>query len=595
MRRDLWQLLLWSARGRVRRLARQLRQPRYLITFLAGAGYLVWIWGFVIFRPRIGNDSDAGALGGITGTAEAARSVHILLALGVALAVTFAWILLRPRPRLTLSPAEIHTLLPAPIPRRQILAFALLRNQPVTWLSALIFALLRGNLLLLPLLWAMITLADWHTKGLTLWKVRCKEAPGGLRWLLRGGVMALFGLFWIVIAARLSDVWPTIQGMVAALREGQTDAFKALLFGLPTEFMVAFEGGDGVLAPFLWLTAPFLPRSVAGPAAVVGGGAFLLALLGLHYFWVVGSGARFEESLLEAARKAERRRAGRPERPKGEARRRHPFALPPRGLPEMAIVWKNLLMVTRMPLRRVVSFCIAFHALVYLAAAQVPPRFNLPVISLVIAITLVAVLPAMTGLILRMDLRCDLEKIELARCWPFRGWRLVLAEITVPTLVITFVAFQGAAILLAVALGSPPGEASRTSPGDALLFLTAGVPVALGLAALSTVALNGLTLLFPTWIPLGLRPRSAGPANAGSAALLFLGNMVVLGAGLVPVIGAVGITTLLLQWAGAATGVMVVTAGLLATVLLLAEVLTLAVVMGRRWDRLDPSKELLSE
>jgi len=72
-----------------------------------------------------------------------------------------------------------------------------------------------------------------------------------------------------------------------------------------------------------------------------------LALLGLHYLWVIRSGVAFEEAALAAAERrarareaTRRRRGGVPER---RGRRQAPFRLGPSGPVELAFVWKALI------------------------------------------------------------------------------------------------------------------------------------------------------------------------------------------------------------------------------------------------------------
>jgi hypothetical protein len=595
--RRLWPLLLWSVKGRLLRFRRQLRRPSYLVATILGGGYLLWVF-FWVAIPKSGVVSIRNEAVAFEGP-EAALTVRILVALGAALYLTFAWIFTRARPRLKLSPAEIHTLLPAPLSRRQVLAFALLRNQPVIWLSTLIFTVVRGNLLLLPVFWGVLTLADWHIKGMSLWKTQWKEASPSVAWGSRGLVAGVFVLFWTSVLVRLAALWPLLAELVVALRARQIDVVREVLPRLPVAVTEAFQAGGevagGVLTPFLWVTAPFLPLTVVQWQGIVGGGLFLLALLGLHYLWVVGSGTRFEDAVLENARREESRRKGRPERLRGKARRRVPFPLPSQGFPELAIVWKNLLLYLRMPLRSLAVLCLIFLGLLYIATVQAGQDLPLSRSTTILVTVLMVTVPALTGMVFRADFRCELVYIELARTWPVKGWRMVLAQIAVPVFLCLLVLLPALLALLVVSLGLPPDAEVVTTPRQALLMLVAGLPPALMVSALAGLVLNLATLLFPSWIPLGWRPQQSGPANSGAVALLFVGNLLALVVGLIPAWVLAALTSLLLGWLGASSTVVLLVGSLVVTLVLLAEVVALTMAVGRCWDTLDPSKELLSE
>ena len=79
-----------------------------------------------------------------------------------------------------------------------------------------------------------------------------------------------------------------------------------------------------------------------------------LLLIVIQNEWVVRSATRFEEAALEKARRASELRDGTGRYRSTSFRRRLdiPFSLQFVSSPETAVIWKNLLASTRIPLRR---------------------------------------------------------------------------------------------------------------------------------------------------------------------------------------------------------------------------------------------------
>ena len=112
---------------------------------------------------------------------------------------------------------------------------------------------------------------------------------------------------------------------------------------------LAHAGTTGPASVILW---PFLalPRLLLAstPGDFLRYAGIGLAMLLLHYIWVVRSDTSFEEASLELSQKAAERRAARQDtRRRGGRLVRHasrfPWKLAPTGAPETALVWKNLL------------------------------------------------------------------------------------------------------------------------------------------------------------------------------------------------------------------------------------------------------------
>ena len=110
-----------------------------------------------------------------------------------------------------------------------------------------------------------------------------------------------------------------------------------------------WRAAPGALAWLLW---PF--KIVLGPFLAIDGQAFLLALgpalaiIVLHYLWVVHTAVSFEDAAVDNAQKRTARiqawRSGQRRFGSGQTKSRPwPFRLASTGRPELAFLWKNLL------------------------------------------------------------------------------------------------------------------------------------------------------------------------------------------------------------------------------------------------------------
>src|SRR5262249_29887454 len=124
-------IIVCSARNRVRVRLRRLREPRYLIGALVGAGYLYFSF-FARMRARtVGNQRRRSAASGAPAAMLAALHDTRPALVGVALLAVSAaaWVLPFESGLLDFSPAEVQFLFPAPLTRRALLVHRMLRSQ----------------------------------------------------------------------------------------------------------------------------------------------------------------------------------------------------------------------------------------------------------------------------------------------------------------------------------------------------------------------------------------------------------------------------------------------------------------------------------
>ena len=600
MSRALLELLLLGFRGRIVRRLRLLKQPKYLVGLFAGLAYFA-----LVFGPRY----LAGAGRGRTAPLPGAVSEVVVLGLAVALALaaTAAWILTSSTPLVALSEAEAHLLLPAPLPRRQVLRYALLKHQPGLLTGALVVAALRGAasspgrlLVAAATMWGFLTLTDLHVKAVSFWKARTRELPPAAAWLRRGLALGIGLAFWGAVALAATRIEPpdiSVQGA------GGRDFDPAAAAGAWAEAARA-SALDEVLAPFLWVA-----RALgAGGSAPAWGPVALAALALAHLAWVERAGVRFEEAALARARRRLDARTRRPRfaRAGAAGRRREPFRLAAGGRPEAAILWKNLLLRGRRPVARTAAFILVGLGIVTagLTALGAPP---VPIaIAMSSGLALFGVVPLIAGLMLRHDLRVDLLHLETLRPWPLPGWRLVAAEVAAPAATALVLQVLGAGLVAASMVAVElAGGAARIPLPDRFLggtpplamlaaLLAGGLLAAWPVAVISILLQNLLALLLPAWVPLGLE-RGRGTAAFGQRLLLGIAHLAGLALGVLPAALLAGGGAVLLLALGLEPSVWwLPPLGLLAGVGLLAEAALLLRLAGAAWDRLDPSQELLA-
>jgi ABC-2 type transport system permease protein len=597
--RALLDLILLSLRGRLLRRARLLRRPRYLIAFLAGAFYFVMVFG-----RNLSHWSGAFGRRGIPPLGAYEEALHLAIGLVAAFLVTCAWLLASSNPALRLTETEIDFLLPAPLPRRQIILYSLLRQQPGLLGSVLVIYFLPGGVsrtggsifLSLAGTWGLLTLADLHLKGVSLWKARVKELPPAAAGLRRALAAVVGAGWWIGLFTSLRLAWQAAGGADSLRRD--SGAFASAL----TQGIESGLGGK-LLTPFLWISSPVVGR-LSGRTPLAGA-LIVLALVALHGAWVVRSRVSFEEATLERARRESARKSvSRQELRARNARHQEAFRLAPAGPPEAAIAWKNLMLRTRAPLGRTAALMAVIPLVLAGAGAAFGPPVTITVTT--IGIVLLCGIPLFAGLVLRNDLRTDLLHTDLLRTWPLRGSRLVLAELLAPATNVLFVMLLGCGLVLAGVAGEALMEGedhilklpAAFTGGHPLLLLPVLLAslliVGLAVALLSLAILNLAVLLVPSWIGLGLNIRR-GTAVLGQRLLVGLGYLLAMLLAALPVL-------LLLAGIAALHAFQEIPVHLweipvlavLAALVLGIEVAILVRLAGAVWERMDPSRELLT-
>jgi hypothetical protein len=527
-----------------RRLAR-LRQPKYLIGFVAGLLYFYWL----ILRPGGQRAPGAAIFPGLEGLGE------VMVVAGLAALLLSNWIFGSAETPFTFQLAETDFLFTAPLTRRQVIQFRLLRSQLPLFLSALFSVLLfsRGHVnAALPLkvaaLWLLYLTLQLHYAGAAL--LRGSLAQQGMTGVRRK-LVTLAGL-----AAVATAVWWGLREAVpeiVAAWSVDSDAGAAELS------RALRHGALGVaLWPLFAVTGPLL---ASGASEFVARLPAALLVAGVHYVWVVRSTLAFEEAAVEHAGKVARRveamRRGRVDvtrRPRSGAPRTL-IALGAAGSPAGAIVWKNVTGALReFRLRTLVLLVLMVLAMSWALGGP----GGAPELIALLSLGLAGVVLLFGPLTLRYDLRRDLEMLDVLKSWPVRGRDLVGAEVLAPALLVSGVAALGLCVAFSASLAS---TAPLPPVGNRLAILVAALAVAPAVVTVLFLVQNAAALLFPAWSAIG-PDRATGFEATGQRILTFVGTafalvVAVLPAALVGGVAAVVARQLGLPsaWAGAVWGV----------------------------------------
>jgi ABC-2 type transport system permease protein len=559
-------LVFWQVKNRIRvRLAR-LKQPRYLIGSVFGIAYITY---FAVLRG-------AGFSGGrrAANFAPFAGPIELGTALLLLLLATLVWILPAAGSPVRFSPSEIQFLFPAPISRRQLLQYRLLRAQ-----LGLLFGSIMATIFMRPTtfanswkfvtgLWLILMTSRIYFTGVSLYREGLRQhGIGGLR---KWAPVA-------IVCAAATIVAAPIYGHWAALSTA----------GAPRQF---FEGLEAITSSGLvsWILLPFtsltrLPLAATTTAYAMALPGALVVLIA-NYLWVLRADTAFEES---AALIAEKRAGDDPRRAKPSVKgtAATPFALAPTGRLETAIVWKNLIMVGRYASLRTLARVAPAVISLGLMASFASRRSGTANVAAAFCMMLVAVTVVIGPMIARNDLRRDLANLAMLKGWPISGATLLRGEILAPAVMVTSIAWLfilGAASLA----GNLRLAALQPLVADRLSYAIAALLLAPGIVVAELTVLNGLAVLFPAWISTGAT-RSRGVDALGQRLFTTAGVFLTLVIALVPATMVAGIVAGAIYYL---SGVLVVILpAAIVTCVVAVECLAVVELLGRVLDRTDVS------
>jgi hypothetical protein len=548
---------------------RRAKNPRYALSAIIGGAYL---WFFLIRNPSQ-MPREMGAI---------FSNVFVVVAtIGLVLIASSWWLFGGDKTTLAFSLAETAFLFPAPLSRRAIIGYKLFRAQLVILINAVIFIfLLRRGIGFLPSgyraisLWVLFTTLNFHRIGAALVRASWIEHQ---RQAVRRNVLPTLVLVTMLIGVVITgmDGWAVVK---------QVASDKGVMEGIAAaRSMLEQPPASIVLWPVHALVAPVFAISRHEWAASI---PFALLVLALHAWWVVRTDAAFEESAIAASYERVRRidawRSRRMSTPRPENVSRRGLRLPTWGHPAVAIVWKNILCLRRTIQVRTVIAPLLGAAVWGWAFGEGKGLFAGIAIG---SLSLAGLLTFFGPLLVRNDLRQDMQNLSALKVLPLRGRTIVFAEVmssSIPVAVTQYVMLFVAAVAAELMPDPVP-------IGIVLTVLAASLPALLAFASAMVAVMNGAPVLFPGWVRLGA-VVGGGMENLGQGVLSMVIILILVALLMVLPAGLVLVAVFFLKpigWAAAILAAIVAGSAALG-----AETYGVFAMLGRALERTEPSEAL---
>ena len=567
-----------SIKNRLVMRIKRLRQPKYLLGAVVGGLYFYWYFFRTLFGTRVSGHAFAPFASPDHQALFESIGALILLVI-----VLLAWIIPHQRAALNFTEAEVAFLFPAPISRRTLIHFKLLRSQTAILFTTLLLTLVTRRLGGQAWIrgagwWLILSTLNLHLLGSSFALTKLLDR-GISTWQRRLGILAL-----VLVLAGIVFVWsrrtmPALDPSRFGNLQAVQDYLQQVLTSGPAPYL---------LYPLRVVIRPFLAASAA--AFFVALGPALLLML-LHYAWVVRSDVAFEEASVQASQRLAEKvaavRAGNWHATQKKPRsKRPPFALRPTGSPAVALLWKNLISAGQAFTLRIWISLAVFAVCASAGASQATGGSGLrPVLGMIALMLLFWSLLIGTQL-LRQDFRQDLPLADLLKTYPLRGWQLALGELLAPAVVLTCIQW----FLLIVILGLfwQLGGAAL----GRLAWLALGFGAALIMPMLNLIILqipNAAALAFPAWFQ-AAKGGVQGIEATGQRLIFMLGQLLVILVALIPAMTlSGGVFFLARKLLGVAIAIPL--ASITAAVVLAAEATLGILLLGWLFDRFDVSAE----
>ncbi len=513
-------------RNRLLTRIRRLRQPKYLFGAIVGGLYFYWY----IFR-----NLGAGRRG-VPISPEHQDVAQAIAALVLLVMVLLAWIVPHSRAALDFTEAEVAFLFPAPIGRKTLIHFKLLKSQSIILFSAIFLTLIGrswggGNFVFRLLGW-WVAFATLNLHGLGSRFALTRLMDRGLStWLRR---ILVLGAVLVMAAGIILWLYNTMPPP-PPLAEGTTDS--AWLNRYASQIIHAGPL-PYVLFPFRLMVAPYF-ATTTGQFLIALGPA--LAVMGLLYWWVIRSNVAFEEASVELSQKTAERiaaiRSGnwqaarKPKKPG-----RSPFQMRSGGHPAVALFWKNLISAGSLVTARVWMFLLWIVIFAgFMLQSQTRQAGGMGAALAFLALILTALSLFWGPQMLRNDLRQDLPATDVLKMFPMPGWQVLLGEVLAPAAMLA--GAQWLLLLVALILFPNHVAAVSTTLGERISFALAAAIVLPCVDLLAMLIPNAAVLFFPAWFQLGKEgPR--GFETTGQQLILMFGQLSVLALSLAPAAAA---------------------------------------------------------
>ena len=511
-----------SIKNRLVMRIKRLKQPKYLVGGIVGGLYFYWYF----FRTLFGTPTRGQAVTLLASPGNLAlfESIGALILLMILL---MAWIIPHQRAALAFTEAEVAFLFPAPISRRGLIHFKLLRSQTAILFTTLFLLLVTNRFggkawIHAAGWWLALSVLNLHFLGSSFARTMLLDR-GIANWQRRLGILAL-----VVLTAGIVIVWvrqtmPPFEPSRVQEPDAIKDYAQQVLTAGPLPYL---------LYPLRLVVRPYLAPNAWAFVSVLGPAVLLLLL---HYWWVVRSNVAFEEASVEASRKlAETVAAVRAGNWRGTRkppkRKRSPFKLRSMGPPAVALLWKNLISAGQaFSLRMWLSLAV-FAVCASVGIGQVSGRSGLRAALGMIAAMLMAWSLLLGTQLLRQDFRQDLPLADILKTYPLRSWQLALGELLAPATALTGI--QWFLLILVVGLFWEP--ATGRLGWASWLGLGFGAALIVPMVNMITLQIpNASALLFPAWFQT-TKGGGQGIEVMGQRLIFLLGQMLAFIVALIP-------------------------------------------------------------
>ena len=556
-----------SLRNRARRWIKRLREPRYLIAVLAGIGYF-----YFVLRAQRGFRSPGPAGGRRQRSLEELFPALALVGpslagLGVLVVAAGSWLFPGTGTLIDFSRAEVQFLFPAPTSTRKLIVYRMMRSQFGVLVGALViglFAPFAGatttRLKTVVTIWICLFTARVYASGVAISRERLSADDPRTRLAARLPLVIIVGALFVAVTPLVRALFG--GGPIAGINDWLSRVVDALSSG----------PAQTALWPFVALVQPMFAGNSTEFVRSLGVAAGISAVA---CAWLLLNDKTFDQLTREAADK----RKDQPLRKKASYRaRRIPWTLAPVGRPELAFAWKGLVQTLRVVEVRVLirlTLVVAWIGFVASVSSR-GASATLGVFAMIVA----GISAVLGPLVLRIDLRQDLQHLEVLKTWPVRAAALVRGEMVWPVALLTTVVWLMTALALYV---------STAVFSTASLALRASVAIAVCAIAPSLIAAqvamhNALALMFPAWVSFGVW-RARGVDAVGQRLILVGGTVVLVALAAAP--GAIIGGIIWFAFNRLIGPVVLVPAGVVCSLVIGLEVLLVTEAIGPAYERLD--------
>jgi ABC-2 type transport system permease protein len=510
-------LITRGLKNRIVRWFMRLRQPRYV----AGAALAgLYFWSF-LFRHRAG----------VVVTPMPRGSINEIFVIAITIIATLmilgAWALPNESPGFVFSEAEIQFLFPAPITRRQLLAYKVMQSQIGLLFTSAVMSFLAFRGSRYAGVWIAFAVLNVYLMFVSFARARLKLA--GIGWAIRLG--AVFVALTALIATAAWQFRSNAAVLVNALTTGKFANYGSTassdLASTVSAIMHRPPLGPMLAVPRLFGEIMYSPSI----ATLLRNGAILISAAVVLFFAAVYLDVSFEDASIVASQRALVRR-GRMRSMRGGSnlgavhRFPAPFRLAERGRPEIAVFWKNLVAAMRVSSFPVIAVILP---VAFAAAGSIFRGHGAAAASLGYGGLMTAAGLALFGpQIVRTDLRIDILRLDIVKTFPLTAEALLAAELAAPLVIVSGLALLmlGVSFALLNFGNAPPSFV--TSPEFIVCALVFIVPV----AAIQLLIQNGATILLPAWSMNSDGNR--GLTALGQRMLLLLATLITLVVALLP-------------------------------------------------------------